>query len=89
MSGDHPGVVVTLPEIYRDVQETKTRVNAMDNKLDKFLSVNERLDSHKSDISEHDDRIRKLEIQIGAQWVIVGLVSTGIGALFVKTLTGG
>lgn len=83
------GVIVTLPEIYQDVQATKAQVGEINLKLDRFISVNERLDSHKADIEEHDDRIRKLEIQIAAQWVIVGLVITGIGAVLVRTLTGG
>lgn len=35
-----------------------------------------------------DARIRKIEVQIGAQWVVIGIVIMGIGALFVKGLTG-
>lgn len=86
---DHPGVVVTLPEIYADVQAVKSEITGVSAKLDRFISVNERLDSHKEDIAGHESRIRKLEIQIAAQWVIVGLVCTAIGGLLTKSLTGG
>lgn len=89
MDAPHHGVIVTLPEIYQDVQETKRTLTEMNTKLDRFISLNQRLDSHKEDIEEHDDRLRKLEIQISAQWVIVGLMVTGVGAMVARVFTGG
>lgn len=93
---DEPAVRVTLSEIWREQQEQKATVNSINNKLDKFISVNERLDSHKADIAKHDDRLDKLEgeripkieAQMSAIWVIHGLLVTGIGALVVKTFIG-
>jgi len=82
-------VIVTVTDIYDDVQATKKQVSEISYKLDRFISVNERLDSHKRDIGEHDDRIRKLEIQIGAQWVIVGIVTAGVTAMVVNVFSGG
>lgn len=89
MNGTAQGVIVTLPEIYADVQDTKTQVAAMNHKLDRFISLNQRLDSHKADLESHEDRIRKVEIQIAAQWVIVGIVTAGVTAMVVRVFTGG
>lgn len=90
MTPDHGhAVVVTVTDIYDDVQTTKKEVAAISHKLDRFISLNERLDSHKKDIADHESRIRKLEIQIAAQWVIVSIVSTGVGAMVVNVFTGG
>lgn len=63
---EHHGVIVTLPEIYEDVQATKKQVVEMNTKLDQFIKLNERLDSHKADIANHEERLRKLEVQTSA-----------------------
>jgi hypothetical protein len=34
-----------------------------------------------------DDRLRKVEIQVGAQWVVVGIVVVALGAMFARVLT--
>lgn len=34
-----------------------------------------------------DDRLRKVEIQVGAQWVVVGIVTVGLGALITRAFT--
>lgn len=34
-----------------------------------------------------DARIRKIEVQIGAQWVVIGIVIVALGAAFTKMLT--
>jgi hypothetical protein len=34
-----------------------------------------------------DDRLRKVEIQVGAQWVVVGIVTVGLGALVARAFT--
>ena len=35
-----------------------------------------------------DTRIRKIEVQIGAQWIVIGIVVAGITAMFVKGIVG-
>lgn len=35
-----------------------------------------------------DARIRKIEVQIGAQWIVIGIVVAGITAMFVKGIVG-
>lgn len=32
-------------------------------------------------------RLRKLEIQVGSQWVVIGIVIVGLGAAVVKAFT--
>jgi len=34
-----------------------------------------------------DDRLRKVEIQVGAQWVVVGIIVVGLGALAARAFT--
>lgn len=36
--------------------------------------------------SSINDRLRKVEVQIAAQWVVVGIVIVGLGALLARTL---
>lgn len=33
-----------------------------------------------------DDRLRKIEVQIAAQWVVVGIVIVGLGAMFARVI---
>lgn len=87
-TGPQPSVRVTLASIYEQGQQTASKVTELEHAVSRVVAINERLDSHKDDISGHDVRVRKLEIQVAAQWVIVGLVSTAIGALLIKVLTG-
>lgn len=35
-----------------------------------------------------DSRLRKVEIQVAAQWVVVGLVVVGLGGLITRAFTG-
>ncbi len=81
----HP---VTLAKIFEQGQETKERLITLEAKVDNMTAIHERLDSHKADIQEHSKRLGKLEVQIASQWVIVGLVTTGIGALVAKFFAG-
>lgn len=86
---DEPSVRVTLPEIYRDVQDVKDELIGMNHKLDRFISLNERLDSHKSDINQQETRISGLERAMAGVKVIVGFVAAGVTAMVVKVFTGG
>lgn len=56
------GVVIGLPAIYAQVQETDDKVDLLTNKIGELVAVNRRLDSHSATIAEHDQRIDKLEI---------------------------
>lgn len=60
-TGPH-GVVIGLPAIYAQVQETDDKVDLLTNKIGELVAVNRRLDSHSATIAEHDQRIDKLEI---------------------------
>lgn len=86
---DEPSVRVTLPEIYKDVQDVKEELVGMNHKLDRFISLNERLDSHKSDINDHEKRVSALERSMAGVKVIVGFVAAGVTAMVVKIFTGG
>ena len=88
MSQDSQASVrVTLDAIYEQGQQTAAKVTELEHTVSRMVAINERLDSHKADIGEHDTRLRKLEVQISAQWVIVGLITSAIAAMLVKALT--
>ena len=83
-----PGVVVTLPEIYRKVLETDDKVDRLASSVEEMVAVNKRLDQHHERLNAHGERLRKVESQIAAQWIVVGVVITVIGAAVVKIITG-
>lgn len=87
-----PGVVVTLPEIYRKVLDTDDKVDrlasAVEEMVEEMVAVNKRLDQHHDRLNVHGERIRKAESQISAQWVVVSVMITAIGAVVVKFVTG-
>jgi len=35
-----------------------------------------------------DARVRKIEIQISAQWVVIGIIAAGLGAAFGRYIVG-
>lgn len=72
-----PAVRVTLTTIWNEGQATKAEVQ------DVKRMIAERLPEG---IGE---RVRKLEAQVAAQWVVVGLVVVGIGGLLTRTFAGG
>ncbi|GAA1579154.1 hypothetical protein ACIFOC_00434 [Leucobacter aridicollis] len=81
MSDEAPGVIVTLPEIYKKVLETDTKLDKVIGAVEQMVAINSRLDNH-------GERLRKIESQLAAQWIVVGVVVTVIGAAVVKTITG-
>ena len=92
MSDLQPGVVVTLPEIYKLAQATDKKVDELTNAVGEMVAVNKRLDSHHAKLAKHDDRLDELEKhkavldsrQRAPWWVVLGAgvgVVTGIGAL--------
>lgn len=85
---DEPAVRVTLPEIYKDVQDVKTQVASMDHKLDKFIQLNDRLNSHKEDISDHETRLSALERAMAAAKVIIAIITAAATAAVVKVFVG-
>lgn len=87
-TNDHPGVIVTLPEIYKQVLETDEKLDRLANSVEQMVSINKRLDQHHERLNEHGQRMRKAESQIAAQWIVVGVVITVIGAALVKFITG-
>lgn len=62
MSDVTHGVVVTLPEIYAQVQKTDRKVDELTTSISELVAVNRRLDAHSKTLVEHDSRLDKLEI---------------------------
>lgn len=92
MSDLQPGVVVTLPEIYKLARATDKKVDELTNAVGEMVAVNKRLDSHHVKLAENDHRLDELEKhkavldshQRAPWWVVLGAivgVVTGIGAL--------
>jgi len=77
-------VAVTLPQIYEKVLETDDKVDRLTMSVEQMVSINQRLDDHRERIDTHDGRIRKVESQIAAQWVVVGVGITIIGAAVIR-----
>ena len=74
---EHNGVVVTLPEIYKKVTDLETKQDRVIIAVEQMVAVNQRID-------QHADRLRRVESQVAAQWVVVGIVITVIGAALVR-----
>lgn len=51
---------------------------------DVYLSVQEILERLPDDAHA---RLRRVEVQVAAQWVVIGIVIVGLGALLAKSLT--
>ena len=83
-----PGVIVTLPQIYEKVLATDDKVDKLASAVEEMVAVHKRLDQHHDRLNAHGERIRKAESQISAQWVVVGVMITAIGAVVVKFVTG-
>lgn len=85
---DQPGVIITLSEIYKKVEDTDSKLDALTVAVEQMVAVNRRLDQHHERLNAHGERLRKAESQIAAQWIVVGVVITVIGAALVKFITG-
>lgn len=86
MSEQIPGVKVSLETIYSQVMHTDTKVTKLENAVNELVAVNKRLDGHRDDIADQGERLRKVEAQVAAQWVIVSVVIVVIGAAVVRAL---
>lgn len=84
-TGQH-GVIVTLPEIYAQLQATDDKLDRLATSVEQMVSINQRLDQHHARANVHGERLRKVESQVAAQWIIVGIVVTVIGASVVSAL---
>lgn len=84
---------MTLPEIYRKVLETDSKVDQLTNAIGELVAVNRRLDSHHRSIAAHDGRLDVLEQHKAIQdsrprapwWVVIGAVVgivSGMAGLF-------
>ncbi|MER6334089.1 hypothetical protein ABT298_33245 [Streptomyces sp. NPDC001034] len=54
-----PGVYISLPQMYQEVQNVSRLVSRRDGKLDGILADNREI---KGDVSDHEARIRALEL---------------------------
>ena len=86
MSDEMPGVQVSLEDIYKQVTATDSKVTKLENAVNELVAVNKRLDGHRDDIADQGERLRKVEAQVAAQWVIVSVVIVVIGAVVVRAL---
>ncbi len=86
MSDEMPGVQVSLEDIYKQVTATDSKVTKLENAVNELVAVNKRLDGHRDDIADQGERLRKVEAQVAAQWVIVSVVIVVIGAAVVRAL---
>lgn len=72
------GVIVTIGEIYREVNSTSNKIASLDTKITHVLSL-------KSEVDQNENRIRKLEVQNAAHWVVhsitIGAIAVAIGRI--------
>lgn len=61
MSGDHPGVIVTLDEIYRQVRDTDDKVDKLAAAVGDMVAINRRLDQHHDRLNDHGTRLGTVE----------------------------
>lgn len=84
MSASEPGshgVIITQREIFDRVEEVDEKLDKVIGAVEQMVAVNSRLDNH-------GERLRKAESQIAAQWIVVGVVITVIGAAVVRVFIG-
>lgn len=79
---EEPAVRVTLETIYKQQQHTDSKVTRLEEAVSQMININNRLDGHSDDIDKHGDRLGKVESQLAAQWVVIGIV-TGVIAIAV------
>lgn len=60
---DAPGVVVTLAEIYKQVQATDDKVDKLASAVGDMVAINRRLDQHHDRLNDHGVRLGTLETQ--------------------------
>lgn len=80
------GVMVTLPEIFAEQRAQGKKLDQLTSAVGEMVAVNKRLDSARIRQDAVEGRVGKLEAQVAAQWVIVGIVITVIGAALIKAL---
>lgn len=56
-----PGVVVTLPQIFEQVQATDEKVERLSQAVEQMVAINHRLDNHHDRLNDHGDRLRVVE----------------------------
>lgn len=86
MADEDTSVRVSLSTIYTQVQDTNQKVTKLESAIENLIAINRRLDGHAADIDTQSDRLRKVEAQVAAQWVVVGVVIAVIGATIVRAL---
>ena len=79
-----PGVVVTLSEIFKKVQDTDAKVDKLATAVGEMVAINRRLDQHHDRLNDHGTRLGTVEtvqaIQKATQrprapwYVVVGAV---------------
>lgn len=75
------GVIITQREVFDRVEKMDAKVDKVLGAVEQMVAVNRRLDGH-------GDRLRKAESQIAAQWIVVGIVVTVLGAAAVRVIMG-
>lgn len=83
---DSPAVRVTMADIYQQGIENNKALTKLESAVTELVAVNKRLDGHRDDLEAHSERIRKVEAQVAAQWVIVSVVIVVIGAAVVRAM---
>lgn len=81
MTEDEPaGVVVTLREIHDNVQLLAKDLSIIGTKVSNMVDFRKELD-------EHDKRLRKMEAQNAAHWVVHTLALAGITTMIGRLFT--
>lgn len=97
MTDQRPGVIVTLDEIYKQVQATDDKVDKLASAVGDMVSINRRLDQHHDRLNDHGSRIGTVETQQAIQaataprrapWysIVGGIVGIGTGLIALVTL---
>lgn len=87
---DRAGVIVTLDEIYKQVQATDDKVDKLASAVGDMVAINQRLDQHHNRLNDHGTRLGSVEtvqaIQKATQrprspwYITVGAIVGIIGA---------
>lgn len=94
---NEPGIVVTLDEIYKKVQDTDDKVDNLATAVSEMVAINKRLDQHHDRLNDHGSRLGTVETQQAIDaavqpkktpWysIVGGIVGIGTGLLLLIQL---
>lgn len=72
---DEPVVRITLTDIYKQGKATQEALHTLESKMESFTTVQRQV---QETLREYEIRLKKLEVQIAMQWVVIGIMLAAV-----------